>query len=288
MNNLRERIYKLLQEYNWEELLLLERKYRDEILKDKTIKYLFDNYFFDAVINYTKTVQDKLYCSIILTKIYKRFIQVKNKGYNIQDDKFEDFVKIYLQILEFNKEKDLAYTIAKKWPHLQEAQDIIQNYENINLTELKHSSKESVKVTINSCITKEDYTISLFKSKQEFEFFNAIRELYPNDFTYPNVAISCILDFNKIQDKLATNERDYFFKSIIDCVVYLPTENNFKPIYFFELDSSYHDTIKQKEKDLIKDNFFSLAGKTLYRIRPKGKQTLCREDFKKLIKEILY
>jgi len=78
-----------------------------------------------------------------------------------------------------------------------------------------------------------------------------------------------------------------FFKAIIDNVVFIQTENNFEPKFYFELDSVYHDEEEQQIKDKIKDKFFSLAGQRLIRIRARDNKNLIRNDFKKLIEEIL-
>jgi len=58
------------------------------------------------------------------------------------------------------------------------------------------------------------------------------------------------------------------------------------PKFFFELDSSYHDTPAQKEKDALKNRIFSVAGLKLYRIRRVAVEKT-RADFSRLIREII-
>lgn len=93
------------------------------------------------------------------------------------------------------------------------------------------------------------------------------------------------MDFDKIKDSLNEKEKNYFFKAIIDCVVFRNERNNFFPIHFIELDSIYHDDERQKEKDTIKDKILSLSGQKLLRIRANNQENLSKEDFFNLIKE---
>ncbi|MDT8339660.1 MAG: hypothetical protein RQ763_10750, partial [Sulfurimonas sp.] len=223
MNFTTEDLFELLQKSEWDQLLNLESKYRQSIIDNVMMKQVFDKYFIDAVINYAKNEKDKLYCSVVLKKVYNRFIQHRNQTYTIPDVKFEEFVISYLDILQSLEENKSAYQIACKWTHLNYAKELIIKYENTHSRELKHSSDDKMKVSINPNIQKENHTIELFKSKQEYEFFYAVRENFPNYYTCPNVAASCIIDFDKIKDKLSNKEKDYFFKAIVDSVVYEQT-----------------------------------------------------------------
>lgn len=287
MNCTTENLFELLQKSKWDQLLSLENKYRQNIIDDTMMKQVFDKYFIDAVINYVKNEKDKLYCSLVLKKVYFKFLHLRNSIYAIPNAKFEELVISYLSVLQLLGEDKIAYLIASKWTHLNYSKELIIEYENTHSKELKHSSDETMKVSINPNIQKENHTIELFKSKQEYEFFYAVRENYPNYYTYPNVAVSCIIDFDKIKNKLSSTERDYFFKAIVDSVVYEQANDNFIPKFYFELDSIYHDEKKQIAKDKIKDKFFSLAGQKLFRIRDKMNNNLMRSDFKKMINEVI-
>ena len=71
----------------------------------------------------------------------------------------------------------------------------------------------------------------------------------------------------------------------MDLVVFEPF-NQYEPIYFFELDSVWHDEEDAKEKDKMKDNIFSAAGLKLFRIRDKQNQKIDEEEFVELVKEV--
>jgi hypothetical protein len=68
--------------------------------------------------------------------------------------------------------------------------------------------------------------------------------------------------------------------------VIIDTEENYKPIKFFELDSFTHDNEKQIAKDKMKDNILAISGQKLFRIRRTTKKQN-EEDFSKLIREII-
>ena len=64
---------------------------------------------------------------------------------------------------------------------------------------------------------------------QEVDFFMGVRDVYQMFVVYPNVALSCVIDFKKIQKSLSEEEKTFFFRGIIDCVVF-DQHNNYKPI----------------------------------------------------------
>ena len=114
-----------------------------------------------------------------------------------------------------------------------------------------------------------DATISLFRSAQEEAFFRAAREVFATYFVYPNVALHCLVDFEQIREALSAEERAYFFRAAVDCVVF-DQHDAYRPRYFFELDSAFHDDPDQQTRDGYKDRILALAGQRLYRIRTPG------------------
>jgi hypothetical protein len=278
-----EKIFQLLQKSEWEKLLDYEYTNQEEIICNPILKSLFDNHFINTLLDDLKNRNDKTYSYVILKRVYQRFLQHRNKTYDIPEKTFEKLVIYYLEILQFQKEIRVAKHIANNWNHLDECQMFLKTQPK----EIQHSNNDNIKISENSNIIKVNHVIPLFKSKQEFEFFYAVRDYYPNYLTYPNVALSCVINYQKIQHHLNSHEKNYFFKAIIDNVVFIQSENNFEPKFYFELDSIYHDTEEQQSKDKIKDKFFSLAGQRLIRIRARDNRNLIRQDFKKMIQEIL-
>jgi hypothetical protein len=101
---------------------------------------------------------------------------------------------------------------------------------------------------------------------------------------YPNVALSCLINFDKIKNNLSEEEKSFFFKGIVNCVVF-EQHNSYKPTKFFELDNPHHNLPEQKLRDSYKDKILALAGQRLYRIR-KTSNNQGRTEFMKLIREI--
>ena len=130
-----------------------------------------------------------------------------------------------------------------------------------------------------------DATISLFKSQQEEAFFLAVREVFPTYLAYPNVALSSLVDYDAVQDRLSGKERQYFFRGLVDCVVF-DQHAGYRPRFFFELDSPLHDEEAQQTRDRYKDHILAVAGQTLYRIRRQGPAS-GRAAFIALLKDIV-
>ena len=143
-------------------------------------------------------------------------------------------------------------------------------------------------VSIKSTATTNERpkTTNLFKSGQEQQFFEAIREAFPTYHPYPNVAISCVIDFEKIKKTLHNEEKDYFFKAIVDSVVF-DTRNGYEPKFFFELDSHYHDNERAKKNDRMKDSIFQAANVKLIRIRAHNLGETTIQKFKQLVLEVM-
>lgn len=288
MNEIREKIYNFLVSKNWDMLLNYEKTQRKVILEDEQIKKIYEDYFLSEYIKYIESLNNKLDSLVELRKLYGQFIQLhKQKIYSFKEKDFEKFIEIYLKILNEASDSKVALTIAKQWNHLEISKIIISKYnEELSLI-VNHNNEEQISVKINIEKSVNNYSINLFKSNQEVEFFKAFIDVFPHYFTYPNVALSCLIDFDKIKDTLSKDEKIFFFAAIVDCVVFEQVNNNYLPKYFFELDSFYHDNKQQHVKDKMKDNIFSVAGLKLLRIRAKNNNILTRNDFTELIKNII-
>ncbi|GIV58629.1 MAG: hypothetical protein KatS3mg042_1542 [Rhodothermaceae bacterium] len=147
-----------------------------------------------------------------------------------------------------------------------------------------HPREDLVRVTRSRPLAGEDARRSLFRSQQEADFFQAVREVFATYFVYPNVALSSVLDYERLRDRLSGEERRYFFRALVDCVVF-DQHAGYLPRYFFELDGPHHDDTDRREKDRLKERILALAGQRLYRIRPRA-GVAGREAFVALLKAI--
>jgi hypothetical protein len=148
-----------------------------------------------------------------------------------------------------------------------------------------HPAQNRVHVSVTTPATAATHSLSLFKSAQEAAFFHALRTVFQTYTPYPNVALSSLIDFEAIRPRLAPKERDYFFKGIVDCVLFDP-HDDYRPVHFFELDSAHHDDPDQQEKDGYKDRIIAAAGHRLYRVRPQV-HPVTTDDFVATLRGVL-
>ncbi len=127
---------------------------------------------------------------------------------------------------------------------------------------------------------------SLFRSQQEFVFFQAVREVFPTYLVYPNVALSCLLDYERLADTLSEEERRYALQALVDCAVFDP-DDGYRPRYCFELDSPLHGTPERRQRDTLKARIVQLAGLPLFCIRPPS-GTVERDAFVALLRRLLH
>lgn len=146
--------------------------------------------------------------------------------------------------------------------------------------------REHVSIRATTTTDGRAQTTNLFKSKQEQHFFEAVRDAFPTYHPYPNVAVSCVLDFDAIKARLGQPERDYFFRAIIDCVVF-DTKDGYEPKFFIELDSHFHDGQRAKENDALKNSIFNAANVKLIRIRAHQDSETTIQRFKQLVLEVM-
>jgi Protein of unknown function (DUF2726) len=113
---------------------------------------------------------------------------------------------------------------------------------------------------------------SVFRSSQERLLYQAARRVFDDHIIVPNAALHSALDFAAVRGLLAREERDTFFRVLIDLVVFSPDGSH--PLYFVELDSPWHDDPEVQERDRLKERMIGLAGYSLSRIRTSGESGL--------------
>ena len=275
-----EHIYQLILRKEWFELLDIVYKYSKTTSSDEQVMRavkIFEDEFFIELDKGTRNDN-------IEPLLDKLFLLHKGRTYKLPEERF---VRVIVELMGIYSEKGLkekTYEYAKFCPENEVCANFIELYEESLPKIIEHSQSKQIRVTENRKIVNEDYTTSLFKSRQEEEFFMGVREAFPMYTVYPNVALSCVINFDKIKIHLSQEERAFFFKGIIDCVVF-DHHKNYKPTRFYELDSFYHDSPEQKQKDSYKDNILSLAGQRLNRIRQtSGNQG--RNEFMMLVSEM--
>lgn len=278
----RETIFQLVNNKDWPTLIEV---FKDNdncnfIENEPILKPVIEEYFIDELLTNSSMNDDAA---------YKYYLQVffmlhshKNYSFKLSNDNYK---KLIIKIVGIEKDLKQANDYALEFPDEPICRQAIEFYRESIPKVVRHSQERELYVTENKNVHEIDATIGLFKSNQEYQFYKAIREVFPMFLVIPNVALNAVINFNLIKNELTPEEKKYFFYALLDCVV-IDTENNYKPIKFIELDSPGHDKEKQKQNDKLKDNILAMAGQKLLRVR----RTTFKEDekdFIRLIREII-
>lgn len=111
----------------------------------------------------------------------------------------------------------------------------------------------------------------IFNSRLEYTIYSILVELFPNHLIFPNMALQTIFRYDRMRELLNSEEFGYYLRSQVDfCIT---STASYLPIIAFEVDSDYHDSPEQMERDRRKDRIFQLGGVPLLRLRAHGRPT---------------
>lgn len=276
----REELFQLLAQKQWDEIAKVLHHNSEMLKSDPIIQQaiqLFETEFF---ANMASLEPQKKLKHIEFTGLV---IELKQKCFS---SKFvERFIDEKLSIFQVtNHDGLISYAASHQERPL--ARQILGEIQKEKPESLADARRQNVSIKSNETKNEKRHTIKLFRSKQEEMFFEAVRKSFPTYHPYPNVALSCVLNFDAIKNELTTKQKDYFFKAIIDSVVY-DTDEGYNPMYFIELDSSYHDSDHSKINDRMKDDIFKAANVKLIRIRAHDIKEITVNKFKKLVTEVM-
>jgi hypothetical protein len=279
----RESTLRLLQQRSWKVLIELfkDNTVNQEIQKDEIAKGILDRAFIQELIGGSSFEQDPDH--LFYLEQFHILHSLPTFDFKLTENEANSIVEKIIYLYK-DTNFDTALSYAKRYPNISVSIEVLKDFEKLQPIQLQHSQSRTIHVTQNSEIEQMDGTTSLFKSAQEYHFYKAVREVYHSYLVFPNVAVSAIVNYEQIKHQLTQDERSYFFKALIDCVV-IDSENDFKPFKMLEIDSIYHDGVEQKNRDLMKDKIMSKAGQKLVRIRVNG--NLLEQDLRKLILEVL-
>lgn len=197
----------------------------------------------------------------------------------------ETFIDKKLTLLRDTK-SDHLLSYAASHQNRPLAVEILKEIQSKTPETLADARRQNVSIKSTPTTNRKSQITNLFKSRQEQQFFEAIREAFPTYHPYPNVAVSCVIDFAAVKEFLSREERDYFFKAIIDSVVF-DSGNRYEPKFFIELDSHFHDNERAANNDRMKEAIFEAANVKLIRIRAHNKGETTVKKFKQLVIEVM-
>lgn len=132
--------------------------------------------------------------------------------------------------------------------------------------ELTHSA------AIKVIRANEEYVFKpVFNSTREYTVYRVLTTLFPNHMVFPNMGLQALFQYDRLKPLLSSEEFGYYLKAHVDCCV--TSTATYLPVVAFEVDSEYHDTAVQQERDQRKDHIFQVGGVPLVRIRVYGQPT---------------
>ena len=276
----REQLYTLLAQKDWEaigKIIYKNKKARaqDPFLAQVTTFFEAEFFAFAEPLQAAERAKQFEFTNLI--------IELGQHGFS---QGFVDrFVDERLKLMQETKHSALL-NYAQSYQHRPLAKQIIQSFLQTKPETVAASLRENMTIRATEVGVGKAKTIRLFKSRQEEHFYEAVRRVFPTYHPYPNVALSCVLDYPAIKDQLSEEARSYFFRAIIDSVVF-DVGSGYEPRYFIELDSSFHDKARAQANDQLKDSIFRAANTKLIRIRPLNAKASSVEEFEKLVREVM-
>lgn len=271
-----ETVYHLLLHECWSELLDLVHRNREVLDGDPLLSHAVDVFvdtFFHRLLDGDAAALKK--------ELETLFLLHSGGYYRIDPGRFEAVVERLVRLHDGRTDAAVGY--ARHCPENAVCAAVLARHDVRR--EVEHALADRIRVDETRARGNVDHTMALFRSQQEEAFFMAVREVFASYFAYPNVALSCLLDFERLRTEFSAAERTFFFRGVVDCVVF-DQQDGYRPCYFFELDSPLHDTDRQRENDAMKDRILTAAGATLLRIRLKDRGA-GRAEFVRMLQEVV-
>lgn len=276
----RESMYQMLANRDWIGLCNTLTTYAKELANDPITQQavgFFETEFFADCAGYPSKVRYQKFEHISL------MIELGKHGFS---KAFQDrFVDEKLRVMqELGLPSLLSFALSNQ--HRPLAKQIVREKRTAAPDQIAQARRGDLSIKASQVHDVAPKTIKLFKSQQEENFFEAVRRAFPTYNPYPNVALSSVLDIDSFKDDLSPKERSYFFRAVVDSVVF-DARDSYTPRFFFELDSVHHDSIQAQENDAMKDSIFKAANVKLTRIRSYGAKALTVKEFERLVLDVM-
>lgn len=276
----REMLFQMLAKKEWESIA--KTMYYNSKLIDSDPVFaqairLFESEFFIETDSLSTSERKKAY-------EYPGLV-IELKQHAFSKSFVDNFVDRKLSLLRETKSDNLLSYAAQN-QNRPLATQILKEIKAKTPEVLSDASRQNISIKSTPTNDGSSKTTRLFKSHQEQLFFEAVKDAFPTYYPYPNVAVSCVIDYSAIKNLLTPNEREYFFKAIIDSVVF-DSSRDYEPKFFIELDSQYHDNDRAAKNDCMKDRIFQVANVKLIRIRAHNQSEVSAQQFKKLVLEVM-
>jgi len=261
-----EVFYNLLHNQSWSDILVKAKSDQINLKKNPTQWANICSLLQSEFIKYAQ--EEK---AVLVSKLCFEYIKLKTAGYlTVTDENTLVIEELGIKALEEQASPQLNSFIK-----ICQFSPLAKQAAEVNSLNEKNNSLYTKKVTLHP---RTDWLNPLFKSSLETHFYQALKDVFPSYFIYPNVVLSNIFDKEQIFPHLNSEQRNFYFNGVVDFVVYDPTDSHM-PKYFFEVDSFYHDRQEAMIRDAKKNAIFNAANITLYRIRPESDSLTTKHDF---------
>jgi len=278
LNN--EDLIDLLNKEYWIEFYENVINNEEEFLVDIDLKKILE-LFESKYLHYTKNL------NLSELKNYKDLEFRIERNSKLHSDKFsQELISRKMNSLAKALNVNNSLNFAASHQYNPVVQKFINDHKKSDPENFFNLSHPNISIKATSVSTNRSAAKCIFNSPQERTLWEGIRDAYPNHYPLANMALSSVLDPNLVKDKLNFKEMNYFYKSTVDIVV-VDNIGEMTPIYYFELDSSFHDNNEVKRKDRMKDKIFEVANVKFLRMRHKNPHLATKEEFTELALEIL-
>lgn len=276
----RESMYQMLANRDWEGLSNTLVEHAKALTNDPITQQavgFFETEFFADCAGYPSKTRYQKFEHIAL------MIELGKHGFSRA---FQDrFVDEKLKVMqELSLPSLLSFALSNQ--HRPLAKQIVQESRTAKPEQIAQARRGDLSIKASQVHDAGPKIIKLFKSQQEENFFEAVRRAFPTYNPYPNVALSSVLDINAFKNDLTPKELSYFFRAVVDSVVF-DARDSYTPKFFFELDSIHHDSTQAQENDSMKDAIFKAANVKLTRIRGYGSKALTVQEFERLVVDVM-
>ena len=276
-----ETVYRLLLEERWSELLDLVHRHRQAVAEDALLKHAVDVFARTFVERVAGALDAGSATVSLKANLEKLFLLHVGGFHRLEPSRFE---RVVVALVELHADRpEAAAGYARHCREHPTCAAVLERHD-VRL-EVTHEQRGRIDLHETRPAEGVDHRIGLFKSDREIEFFMAVREVFATYLVYPNVALSSLVDFEGVKPYLSSQERAFFFRAVVDCVVF-DQHGAYRPLYFFEVDSELHVDPDRRARDAMKDRSLSAAGQRLRRVRPRDRAA-GRAEYARVLREMV-
>lgn len=122
---------------------------------------------------------------------------------------------------------------------------------------------------------------SVFRSSQERTFMRALRERFPGLLSLPNYPLDQVTDLDRLRGSVPEPAWRFGLYCKLDALLVTPIEGD--PVAAFELDSRFHDSPEQRQRDQWRDLLLQSANIPLFRLRSEDPQATSVDEWYQLL-----